>query len=45
MSKDKPDMYAEDKAIMPYGDSVAAPKIEVENIALWKSEKVGKTND
>ena len=37
-------MYAEDKAIMPYGDSVAAPKIEVENLAIWKSEKVGKTN-
>ena len=25
----KPDMYAENKAIMPYGDSVAAPKIEL----------------
>ena len=37
-------MYAKDKAVMPYGDSVAAPKIEVENIAIWKSEKVGKTN-
>ena len=40
----KPDMYAKDKAVMPYGDSVAAPKIEVENLAIWKSEKVGKTN-
>ena len=25
--KDKPDMFAENKAIMPYGDSVGAPSI------------------
>ena len=38
-------MVADNKALMPYGDSVAAPKIEVEDIALWKNEKVSKTND
>lgn len=38
-------MVADNKALLPYGDSVAAPKIEVEDIALWKNEKVNKTND
>lgn len=40
----KPDMYAEDKAIMPYGDSVAAPAIKQEDIAGWKIEQAIKTN-
>jgi len=33
--KDKPDMFAENKAIMPYGDSVAAPKIDLPNTNAW----------
>lgn len=37
-------MYAENKAIMPYGDSVAAPAIKKEDIVGWKSEQVIKTN-
>lgn len=44
MKKDKPDMFAENKAIMPYGDSVAAPAIRPVNITAYKSEKVIKTN-
>jgi len=43
-TKKKPDMYAEDKAIMPYGDSVAAPSITPTNISAYKEEKVIKTN-
>ena len=43
-TKKKPDMYAEDKAIMPYGDSVAAPSISPTNISAYKEEKVIKTN-
>jgi len=43
-SDKKPDMYAEDKAIMPYGDSVAAPAIRKEDIVGWKSEQAVKTN-
>ena len=35
MSKKKPDQFAEDKAVMPYGDSVATPKIEVEDTNAW----------
>ena len=42
--KDKPDMFAENKAIMPYGDSVAAPSIHPTNISAYKQEKVIKTN-
>ena len=44
MGKDKPDMFAEDKAIMPYGDSVGAPPIKPTNISAYKNEKVIKTN-
>lgn len=44
MKKDKPDMFAENKAIMPYGDSVGAPAIKPVNITAYKSEKVIKTN-
>ena len=42
--KDKPDMFAENKAIMPYGDSVSAPSIHPTNISAYKQEKVIKTN-
>jgi|TARA_B110000858_G_scaffold63458_1_gene73543 hypothetical protein len=35
MSNKKPDMYAESKAVMPYGDSVAAPKIEIPDTNSW----------
>ncbi len=44
MGKDKPDMFAENKAIMPYGDSVGAPAIRPTNISAYKNEKVIKTN-
>jgi hypothetical protein len=41
----KPDMYAEDKAIMPYGDSVAAPKIELENVSAWVAKQTSDVNN
>ena len=44
MAKDKPDMFAENKAIMPYGDSVGAPAIRPTNIEAYKQEKILKTN-
>ena len=39
MSK-KPDQFAENKAIMPYGDNVGAPSIHPTNITAYKQEKV-----
>ena len=41
----KPDMYAKDKAIMPYGDSVAAPKIELENVSAWVAKQTTDVNN
>jgi len=43
MSK-KPDMYAENKAVMPYGDSVAAPKIELEDTKSWVAQQNNQVN-
>jgi len=43
MSK-KPDMFAENKAVMPYGDNVSAPAIRLDDVDTWKFEKVAKTN-
>ena len=40
----KPDMFAENKAIMPYGDSVSAPSIIPTDLTAYKQEKVIKTN-
>lgn len=40
----KPDMYAENKAVMPYGDSVGAPAIRTDDIVGWKNEQAVKTN-
>jgi hypothetical protein len=42
--KKKPDMYAENKAVMPYGDNVSAPAIRKEDIVGWKQEQSIKTN-
>ncbi len=38
-NKEKPDMFAEEKAIMPYGDSVAAPKIDIPNTNAWVAQQ------
>jgi len=38
-------MYAEDKAIMPYGDSVAAPRIELENTNAWIAKQTVDVNN
>jgi len=43
--KDKvPDNVAENKALLPYGDSVSAPAIKVENIEAWKQERLPNAN-
>jgi len=44
-NKDKPDMFAEKKAIMPYGDSVAAPKIDVPNTNAWITQQSVDVNN
>ena len=40
----KPDNFVENKALLPYGDSVAAPAIVPENIDDWKLRGVNKVN-
>ena len=44
-NKDKPDMFAEEKAIMPYGDSVAAPKIDLPNTNAWVTQQSVDVNN
>ena len=43
--KDKPDMFAENKAIMPYGDSVVAPKIDLPNTNAWVAQQSVDVNN
>jgi hypothetical protein len=45
MPNKKPDMYAENKAVMPYGDSVAAPKIETEDTNAWVARQAVDVNN
>jgi hypothetical protein len=40
----KPDSFAENKALLPYGDNVGAPAIKVEDITAWKSINAVKVN-
>ena len=40
----KPDMFAENKAIMPYGDHVGAPAIRTTDISSYKQKNLIKTN-
>ena len=40
----KPDNFAENKALMPYGDNVSAPAIRVEDISAWKQVNSLKVN-
>ena len=35
MSK-KPDMFAENKSVMPYGDNVGAPAIRPDDVDTWR---------
>ena len=39
----KPDMFAENKAIMPYGDHVGAPAIRTTDISSYKQKNLIKT--
>ena len=45
MGKDKPDNYAENKVIMPYGDNVAAPKITVPDTNAWVTQQSVDVNN
>ena len=40
----KPDSFAENKALLPYGDNVSAPAIRVEDTTLWKNTNAIKVN-
>jgi hypothetical protein len=40
----KPDSFAKNKALLPYGDNVGAPAIKVEDITAWKSINAVKVN-
>ena len=40
----KPDNFAENKSLLPYGDSVSAPAIRPDNIDDWKLRGVNKVN-
>ena len=44
MSK-KPDNVADSPGLLPYGSNVGAPAIKQEDISLWKTEGVVKTNN
>lgn len=38
------DNIAKNPGLLPYGSNISAPKIVVEDISLWKAEKINKTN-
>lgn len=40
----KPDNFAENKALLPYGDNISAPTIRPDNIDEWKLRGVNKVN-
>jgi len=37
-------MFADDKAVMPYGDNLAAPKIEIPNTNAWVTQQTVDVN-
>lgn len=42
--KKKPDNFAENKALLPYGDNVGAPAIKLEDNSSWKLANSAKVN-
>lgn len=44
MSK-KPDNVVDNPGLLPYGSNVGAPAIKQEDVSLWKTEGVVKTNN
>jgi hypothetical protein len=44
MEKKKPDNFAENKALLPYGDNVGAPAIKLEDNSSWKLANSSKVN-
>ena len=44
MDTKKPDNFAENKALLPYGDNVSAPAIRLENVSSWKIANSTKDN-
>ncbi len=44
MDTKKPDSFAENKTLLPYGDNVSAPVIRLENVSSWKIANSTKVN-
>ena len=42
--KKKPDNVADKPSILPYGTNVGAPAIKPNDVGVWRSEKIIKTN-
>ena len=42
--KKKPDNVADNPNILPYGTNVGAPAIKPNDVGVWRSEKIIKTN-
>mgnify|MGYP001962778088 CR=1 FL=1 len=40
----KPDSFAENKSLLPYGDRVGAPSIVPDNVDVWKDRGINKVN-
>ena len=40
----KPDNVADNPNILPYASNIGAPAINPDDVSLWKTEKVFKTN-
>lgn len=41
---EKPDNFAENKALLPYGDNIGAPAIKLEDNSSWKLANSSKVN-
>ena len=42
--KKKPDNVADKPNLLPYGSNISAPSIKPDDVSLWRSEKILKTN-
>jgi|TARA_B110000259_G_C14034169_1_gene408332 hypothetical protein len=42
--KKKPDNVANNPSLLPYGSNVGAPAIKPNDVGVWRSEKITKTN-
>lgn len=44
MGNNRPDSFAENKALLPYGDNISAPAIKLEDNSSWKLANSSKVN-